>query len=180
MIKIKREKGPAWDRLEKAQKDLDKIVGRVGYFSSAKYENGLPVATVAAIQEEGYPQHNIPKRATMRPAINKNQNAWAELFRSGAKAIVAGNETAKSVMEKVASRAAADVRTEIASLYDPPLKQSTILNRMRKAGLSKARRKRFRAGQLNQSDVKAIGNLTKPLVDTRTMINSVTYEVVEE
>jgi hypothetical protein len=180
MIKIKREKGPGYARLEKASKDLEGLTGRIGYFSSARYEDGTPVATVAAIQEYGAPSKGIPARPTMRPAIIKNQKQWANLFSAGAKAIMAGNETARSVMTKVASVAAGNVREEIAALYSPPLKPSTILARMRKAGISKSRRRRFSEGKSTEQDNKAIGNLTKPLVETRTMITSVTYEVVEE
>lgn len=184
-IKVKVVSNNGMQRLEKAIKDLDGLSLKVGWFSTNVYENGTPVAGVAAIQEFGVPEKNIPARPFMRPTVEEKKDSWANLANSGARAIIAGNETAESVFEKMGFRIRGDIQKKIASVYQPPLKPATVLARLRRAGvLTKPLAKRYRdyrdkLQKLSAEDVKVIGNSEKPLVDTRIMIDSIT-SVVEK
>ena len=54
--------------LAKAEQARNKRV-KVGFFSTAKYQDGTPVANVAAIQEFGAPEAGIPERPFFRQSI---------------------------------------------------------------------------------------------------------------
>lgn len=155
---IKRIPGPAQPQLKALLniKNDENIVGKVGFFESAKYVDGTPVAYVAAIQEYGSPSNGIPSRSFMRTTIAEKQKEWSRLAESGAKAILAGNETITTVLDKIGMKAAGDIRRKIASITVPPLKDSTIKNRLRR-----------------RADKTSTGTLSKPLIDTGIMIASV-------
>ena len=139
---------------------LDGLQGKVGWNESAKYPDGTPVAYVASIHEFGAASQGIPARPFMRPAIAKNQKSWAAAFGKGAAAVLKGNFTPREVMERVCMDAVGAVKSSIASVQSPALEQSTV----------DARRRAM-------ADGKTIGNLTKPLVASGLMVNSVDYEV---
>lgn len=134
------------DRLTVALKDLDGLVGKTGYFETAKYTDGTPVAYVATVHEYGYPAGGIPARPTMRPTADAKRAEWAETMRKGAAAALNGQMTARDALERLTLRAAGDVSAAIAALQTPALKPETIA------------RKGF----------------SKPLVDTGQMLRSVT------
>ena len=162
MITLTRKKSASFKAFEENVKELDGLTAKAGWFESSVYPNGTPVAYVAAIQEYGYPAGGIPPRPFMRPTIARERANWRALMLSGAKAIVAGNETPYSVMDKISAKAAGDVAKTIASITSPPLKPATIAARARK-----------------RVDRSITTSLSKPLVDTALMINSITH-VVED
>lgn len=133
-----------------------------GWFESAKYPDGTPVAYVATIQEFGSPKNSIPPRPFMRPTLAEKSGEWKALALRGAKAMARGNETIGTVMEKLGSKAAGDIRKTISNVNSPALKDATI-----KARLSK------------RANKKTVGNLTKPLVDTGLMLSTCTHKVSE-
>ena len=139
---------------------LSNKVGRVGFFPSAKYEDGTPVAYVATIQEFGAPSQGIPPRSFMRSTAETQQATWKETARKGAQAVVKGNVTGEQVLEVISQQAAGDIRRTISKLVSPPIKPATIASRLRQ-----------------RADGVTVGKLDKPLVDTGTLLNSVTYEV---
>lgn len=136
---------------------LSKNKGKVGWFESAKYPDGTPVAYVALIQEMGSPQNSIPPRPFFRSTMAEKSKQWTGLLKSGCKAILAGNETAHSVMEKVTGKAAGDVRRKISKIREPALSQRTLDARLSR-GLTS----------------------TKPLVDTGIMLQTLTHQVGSE
>lgn len=159
--------GATLQRLQVALRELDGITGKTGWFETAKYADGTPVAYVAAIQEfgavlrpddglglasqwmgenEGPAGGFIPPRPFMRPAVAKHGQEWMDLLAKGAKAALAGKFTAVEVMESVALRAAGDIGKQISAVMTPPLAPSTI----------------------------AAKGFSKPLVDTGLMLQSVT------
>jgi len=160
MARVVRKPGPGMEQLKNALAALDDKVGKVGWFESAKYPDGTPVAYVAAIQEFGYAAGGIPPRPMLRSTINEQSAAWIALVTSGAKAIMAGNSTTQNVMEALGLLAAADVRKKISTITEPALKPGTIKARMRK-----------------RADKKTVGNLTKPLVDSGLMLATVNNTV---
>lgn len=134
------------DRLTVALRDIDGLVGKTGYFETAVYPDGTPVAYVATIHEYGFAGGGIPARPTMRPTAADKRTEWADTMAKGAKAALNGQMTSRDALERLTLRAAGDVSASIAALQTPALSVRTIA------------RKGF----------------SKPLVDTGQMLRSVT------
>jgi len=114
------------DRLTVALKGIDGLVGKTGYFETAKYTDGTSVAYVATIHEFGYPEGNIPPRPTMRPTADAKRAEWAGIMAKSAKAMLAGRLTPHDALERLTLVAAGDISGAIAALTSPPLKPQTI------------------------------------------------------
>jgi hypothetical protein len=157
-----RVKGEGRKSLELAFKHraLHGKIGKVGWIKPNTYPNGTPVALVAAVQEFGYAPKNIPPRSFMRTTIAEKQVSWRKVAFNGAQKVVAGKAAPGYVMEQIGLKAAGDIRKKIASILHPPLKPSTIARR-------KAR----------YADKSTTGLLTKPLIDTKRMYNTLTNSV---
>lgn len=148
--------------LRKSVKSADGIKTQTGWFESAKYSDGVPVAGIAAQNEYGNPKLNIPARPTIRPTITEKSPEWDRLLFEGAKAVVEGRRTMFQVMEALGLKSSADIKNAIAQYNDIPLKDATVKARMRK-----------------KADGKTVGSLTKPLVDEAIMINTLTSETTK-
>lgn len=191
MATITRSNPGCFKVLAEGLKQLDGKIGRAGWFETSKYEDGTPVAHIAAVQEfgasishpggtpykigpggravfvtkaegDGLPvtkphQIIIPPRPTVRPTITRDKATWLKNMMAGAKKVLRGQITAAEVMEAVALAAAGGIAKTIAELTAPPLKASTVAARRRK-----------------MSNNKIVGSLTKPLVATGIMLNTVT------
>jgi hypothetical protein len=147
------------DTIKKMLQDLESKEIRVGFFETAKYPDGTPIAYVAAIQEFGYGP--IPPRPFMRPAELQNKNKWQRGIAAGVKAALNGAVTIDHALEQVGMVAASDVRKAIKAVTSPPLAESTI-----------------RARQSRKKGKKAAS--AKPLVDTGQMLQAVTSAVVNK
>ena len=95
---------------------------KVGFFSTARYEDGTPVAAVAAWNEFG--TKNIPERPFFR-------NALAESERGVSNILAKGIDTKKMVVgEQLAGRVGAHVQGKIqdsiTSLKEPPNAPETV------------------------------------------------------
>lgn len=158
MAKVVRKEGPGKKQLQVFLEGLDTTkVGKVGFFETAKYENGTPVAYVAAINEFGAPTQNIPSRPFFRPTISQRRESWQGLAQSGAKAMIRGTATMDDVLEGIGLQAAGDIRRTITKVTLPALAASTA-------------RARIRKGQ----------HPSKPLEATKKMLTSVTNSVEEK
>lgn len=160
MVKVTRKPGPAAERLAVALKNLDGKIGKVGWFETAKYDDGTPVAYVASIHEFGYPEGGIPPRPFMRPTISEKRAEWRGIADKGARAVLRGTATSATVLEALGMKAAGDIAKTIASIQSPPLAEATV-----------------EARQRQYADRGTTGNLNKPLVDTALMVNSITSTV---
>lgn len=145
------------DAIKKMLRELESKEIRVGFFETAKYPDGTPIAYVAAIQEFGYGP--IPPRPFMRPAELQNKNKWQAGIAQGVKAALNGQVTITNALEQVGMVAAGDVRKAIRAVTAPPLAESTI-----------------RARQSRKKTKKSAS--AKPLVDTGQMLQAVTSAVV--
>ena len=132
----------------------------IGWFSSAQYPDGTPVAYVAIIQEMGAPAVKIPPRPFIRPTIEAQRKAWAKTLKDGVKAKIDGQMSADQVLELVGLQGAGDIRKTISQIQSPPLKDSTI---------------HARASKTASGEVTA--GLSKPLIDTGLMLSSCTSQV---
>ena len=131
---------------------------KVGFFSTAKYDDkrGTPVAAVAAWNEFG--TETIPERPFFR-------NALAEAERGISNILAKGIDTEKMVVdERLAGRVGAyvqgKIQDSIVALNDPPNAPSTIARKRKKLG-----------------GKKGVGGGENPLIDTGFMHNSVAWEV---
>lgn len=145
-----RREGPGTDRLLVALEGFDGLQAKVGWFESATYPEGTPVAYVATIQEFGTPR--IPARPFMRPAVADHGQEWLDQLADGARVSLNGGLSASDVLELVALGAAGNVAEKIQAVTSPPLSPVTV------------KRKGF----------------AKPLVDTGQMLGSVTGKVERE
>jgi hypothetical protein len=186
-------------RVKQAIKDLQRTTSRVGWFESAKYEDGTPVAYVATIQEFGYAAGGIPPRPFFRPTITEQQGAWRTLIGQAVKGMIAGNRTAYQTMELLGLQGAGDVRKTISKITAPPLSLLTLMARKARLEYGKAAKKdhnkslrygpqRPIAGfkmtgrklgelskQMDKGPPDVSGVSQKPLVDTRVLINTLTH-----
>lgn len=150
-------------KLEKASEGFDGLDAQAGWFEQAQYEDGTKAAYVAAIQEFGAPEKNIPPRPFMRPAVEENKDYWIDELKNGVKAVSLGRMDADMVMDAIGQRMANDVQHAITKVVSPPLKQSTINARLR-----------------NKKDKTMTTTLAKPLEDTFYMIDNVRHAVIKD
>jgi len=151
-------------KLEKALSDAagNRKFVSVGFHKDAKYDNGTQVATVAAVQEFGYPEKNIPARPFMRPTITKKMASWKSLMQTLAKKVIAGEITVDDALISIGARSAENFREAIKEIKTPPIAESTRRARERKRNLKK--------GSLSETGAK-------PLVDSGIMIGAMTSKL---
>lgn len=140
------------ERLQKSIADMQTKRAAVGFFDTAHYTDGTPVAYVATIQEFGHGA--IPPRSFMRSTIAEQQAAWQATLAQGSKRVMADKLTVEQMLEAFGMMAAGQIKEKIASIMAPGLSDATLSSRLRRNNTS-----------------------TKPLVDTGTLISSVSSKV---
>ncbi len=195
-MKITRKAGKI-DAMKTAVKALQGEEGSVGWFESAKTEDGEPVAGIAVVQEFGSPKRGIPSRSFMRTTVAEQSNAWAKLAEGAARAVMQGKAAPGTMTEMLALKAEGDVRRKITKILTPPLSLLTLMARKdRKDAVKRARgqmkfgpQQRYkmtgkRLGELARSADKGppdvTGVSTKPLVDTGLMLATLTSVVTKK
>ena len=101
------------EALEKLADQIKKSKLEVGFFESATYPDGTPVAYVAAIQEFGHPAGNIPSRPFFRNAISQNDGGWKDLANKAISAVVEGRMELNQALNQMGLKMAADVKDSI-------------------------------------------------------------------
>jgi hypothetical protein len=157
MAKVRHTPGPGAKALAVAVKGLNGAQAKVGWFPSAKYEDGTPVALVAVVQEFGSPTKGIPPRPFMRTTAAEKKAEWSRDAHVLSKADVNGQLQPGAVLDGLAQKAEGDVRQTISKVLSPPLSERTI----------QARKRRHSKGKAS----------SKPLVDTGIMLNTLTSQV---
>lgn len=142
---------------ERVPKEFEGMVAQVGFPVGANYEDGTPVAYVAAIQEFGAPAVHIPPRPFMQPTVRAKKDYWTKVLANEIPKVALGKETAFDALDLVGKVAAADIQETITKIHNPALSVNTLA----------ARRSRGNSS-------------TKPLVDTGYMLASVTNSVAAE
>lgn len=163
-------------RVELQLAELDGLRTRVGWFETNKYPDGTPVAYVASIQEHGYGP--IPPRPYFRPTIAAQSAAWRDLITRASKGVVTGKRTAFQAMDLLGLQAAGDVRKTISEITSPPLSLLTLQARKRRKEGGKVTGKTL--GELagkgrDKGPPDVSGVSTKPLVDTRILLPTLTH-----
>lgn len=166
--------------LEQKLKSVQNKKVKVGWFASSKYDDGTPVAGVAAQNEFGNPALRIPPRPFMRPAVAEDKINWRDAMlakmRSGS--YFAALNTLGLLVQS-------SIQNQIANGNHAKLSPVTIALRRLKnnnvvinaevvksvaAAISKGETKK---GQLGD---QSFGN-QDPLRDSGIMLASVTYEI---
>lgn len=158
-------KGGKIDALKKATQELNNAQGKIGWFESAKYEDGTPVAGVAMVHEFGSPARGIPPRPFMRPTATEKRQEWAKIAQKIAKAAANGEIQPNAMMHALLLAAEGNIKQTITKLTSPPLKQTTVNSRKR---------------ELANGGAGAKGSISKPLVHTGLLLNSISSEVIEK
>lgn len=157
------------EALRQAVEGLDGAQGRVGWFPSAVYEGGQPVAGIAHVQEFGSPSKGIPPRLGMRAMAREHQDQWKHTVEQISRAAAQGKVAPERVMEAVTMAAEGHMRETISKVTEPALKQATI----------DARKRRLANKGKNLTGAKGgagVAGIAKPLVDTGILLNTLTSE----
>ncbi len=96
---------------------------RVGFLEGATYDEGTPVALVAAIQEFGAPSKGIPPRPFMRPTVANHSREWPEQL---GKTLVHFDYDAEKSLGAMGELIGGEIRQAIVDVTAPPLKPATI------------------------------------------------------
>lgn len=179
-------------RLRKELESIGKTNLGVGFFDTAVYPGGTPVAYVASIQEFGWGP--IPPRSFMRTTMAEKKQEWEKNFVSGFKAVLNGKVNVSQVYEQMGMKIVGDIKKKISSIQDPALSPLTLMARKDRRDHAKNAKKNAKFGpqkqfkmsgtrigelsaQLDMGPQNLSGVSTKPLVDTSYMLNSVDYKV---
>lgn len=177
MPTIKRGNPKAFEKINLRLAQLDGAQSKVGWFETAKYQNGTPVAMAAAANELGH--GSTPPRPFFRPTILRDALAWTKTAAEGARAVIRGNATMTQVMEAIGQQAEAGVAKSIEEVTTPPLSPVTIeLRAMKQRNPSlvvTAQTVGQAAARVKAPGYKPpTGISTKPLNDTGLMIETLT------
>lgn len=110
--------------LDKIVADYDKQSAAAGWFPSAVYESGVPVAQVAEWNEEGTTRS--PARPFIRPCITQQQEKWSEAVAH----FIQQGQMAKDALDGVGSMMSADIAQQIQETNSPELSPITLLLRL--------------------------------------------------
>lgn len=180
----------ALDALKKTLEEMERKTLQVGFFDTAHYPDGTPVAYVASIQEFGWGP--IPPRPFMRVAQAQNKEKWLNNLARASKAAINGKIEFLHALEQVGKVAAGDVQKAIKAVTAPPLSPLTLLLRKHKKGADPEKiggklvgqyhkQANFMGPQPKQKKADTLAGVsTKPLVDDGLMIQSVTSAVVDK
>ena len=151
-MKISLKKKTNIDIKKHLEKKLSaKLSLEVGFFESAKYQNGKAVAQVAVDNEYGTTSKlgnvHIPPRPFFRTAVDENSKEWMELFEATYKQ----TKNMEKTLGIVGTIASNDIATSIINFSEP---QNSDFTKDRK-------------------------NSSNPLVDTGKLSESVTHKITE-
>lgn len=151
-VKGDKKLGGALAKIRDRTRDFERLEVRIGVQENQQYEDGTPVAYVAAIHEYGAPEVGIPPRPFLRTTVAEKRKEWTGQMRDGVEAVMLGAVSVDQALEMIGMGAAGDVKKTISTVSSPPLKQATIA----------------RKGH------------AKPLVETGLLLQSITSKVEEK
>ena len=137
----------------------------VGFFKTARYPDGTPVAAVAAWNEFGVPSQGIPERPFFRNAIEGADRVIGPILKAGIdpKDMALDDRTAGIIGEVMKAR----IQQSIVTLKEPPNAPITV-----KGGWMRNKK----TGKLFHVKGKSSDN---PLIDIGTLHGAVDYAVTD-
>lgn len=165
--------------LKKRMKSLEEYSAQAGWFESARYDDGVPVAQVAIYNEYG--TSRIPPRPFMRPTVESKKGEWARTTGKVVSQVLRGKMSAEQGMTLVAQKAAGDIRQTITQVFEPELSPVTVLLRQwRKEGKDITGKTVGDASRAVAEGQRGEGVTTKPLIDTGHMLATCTGIAVKK
>ena len=157
----------------------------VGWFEGTQYNDGTPVAGVAAVQEFGSASRAIPPRPFFRPTIAEQQGEWAKKTETILTRYIEGSLTPEQSLNVIGAMVVGDVQDKISTINSPKLSPVTIaLRRLRDDGVQISGSlvghvaRAIAEGKIAEGE---LGDQTypniKPLNDTGYMLATLTYNV---
>ncbi|MFC0227409.1 hypothetical protein [Serratia aquatilis] len=90
------------------------------------YEDGVPIAVIAAVQEFGSADGRIPERSFLRVPLRRNQDNIKKAFRVLSARVVRDEITAFQMLDQIGARAAGYCKEAIETGIPPANAPSTI------------------------------------------------------
>lgn len=155
---------------------------RVGFPAGSTEKDGTSLPMIAAIQEFGAPAAGIQPRPFMRTAIAQHKGEWGDQL---AEQLVAHDYDTSVALGEMGLVIAGEIVQSIIDLTSPALSPVTVMLRSMRTGrqddpvtfaMVQEARRRVAAGEAPKG-MTATG--AKPLIDSGTLLNSVTSEVVD-
>lgn len=134
---------------ERLQKNSGVLIGLPA--GTGSYEDGAPIAVIAAVQEFGSADGRVPERSFLRVPLRQNAEAFQAIWRAQVPKVVDGDMTMHQVMSQLGARAVAVSQEAISEGIAPENAEST----------------------------KARKGSSKPLIDTGALRQSITF-IVED
>lgn len=160
-------------------KSLEEYSAQAGWFESARYDDGVPVAQVAIYNEYG--TSRIPPRPFMRPTAESQKGEWTRATGKAVSQVLRGKMSAEQGMTLVAQKAAGDIRQTITQVFEPELSPVTVLLRQwRKEGKDITGKTVGDAARAVAEGQRGEGVTTKPLIDTGHMLATCTGIAVKK
>jgi hypothetical protein len=171
--------------LEKAMEDLTRLSVLVGvpHENIRRDEGKINNATLAYTHDNGSPARNIPARPFMKPGIKAVQARVSAMFAMAARRALKDNIDVRNSLDAIGDTAASSIRNTIRQGIPPPLSPVTIARRRFSRKTQSMRKGEVLAGQLfsqgkTRQQVMAITGI-KPLINTGSMLRSITFLVVD-
>jgi hypothetical protein len=189
LAKVVRKKGDIdLNELKIKLGQLDDLKLTIGWFESARYDSGTPVAGVAAVQEFGAPSKSIPPRPFLRPTVAENKEKWINFLAGQYEKVLEGETTNKQALEKLGLVIVGQIKKAISTLQEPPLSLVTLALRKHKLAGTPIGGKfvgqvaaAIAAGETGPGELgDSSGINPKPLVFTSFMLTSLTHEVAKK
>lgn len=117
---------------------------------SGSYEDGLTIATIAAVNEFGSADGKIPARPFLHPAIRDGAPMFKRIAELRLPDVIAGKENLLKALHQMGTLGVSLVQEKITSIHSPPNAASTI---------------------------RAKGS-SKPLIDTGALRQSIDYLII--
>lgn len=140
-------------RLRQIREDFEKnnsvLVGVPA--GTGSYEDGAPIAVIAAVQEFGSADGRIPERSFLRVPLRQNVEDFRAVWRALIPKVVRGELTMHQVMSQIGAKAAGVSQEAIESGIGPANAPSTVARK----------------------------GSSKPLIDSGALRQSITY-IVED
>lgn len=111
------------DNLARRMASLGRASVKTGFFDDAKYDDGLPVATVAAWNEYGTRFH--PERPFMHDTLKDQKDKIIHFLKLAAKSSIKGDGRSASLLKKLGAMLAGQMKITIEN-YPGSNSQATI------------------------------------------------------
>lgn len=109
--------------MERMQKNSGVLIGLPA--GTGSYEDGAPIAVIAAVHEFGSADGKIPERSFLRVPLRQNTDLFKAMFRAQMAKVAKGELTMFQAMDQIGMKGASVSREAINAGLQPGLAEST-------------------------------------------------------